>query len=189
MKRRAIRESLSGRRVRGLRPRRVRTAGGRASGERGVVMVELALVLPLLTMLIFGGLSAGIAYDHKLDVTHAAREGARYGATVAELQCSPTSKCGGKNWAQLVRSVAVARSNGALSDAQVCVSLVSGSSGTPVGAQFTTKSDGSACFSDGNGDPGKRVQVSATRTGDKINAVLFSMPVTQSSSATARFEE
>ena len=161
----------------------------RATGEQGSAMVEFAIVLPLLAMLIFGGLSASIAYNYKLDVTHAAREGARYGAAVPELQCSPTANCGGKNWAQLVRTVVATRSNGAVTEAQVCVALVSGSSGTPVGPSFTTQVGGTACFNDGNGDAGKRVQVSANRTGEKINAVIFSMPVTLESKATARFEE
>ena len=161
----------------------------RARGERGAALVEFAIVLPVLAMLIFGGLSAALAYDHKLDVTHAAREGARYGATVPELQCSPTSNCGGQTWAQLVRSVVVSRSNGSLSASQVCVALVSGTSGASIGSSFTTQVDGTACFNDGNGDPGKRVQVAANRTGDKIDAVIFSMAVTLSSTATARFEE
>jgi TadE-like protein len=174
---------------RGDQPGSTRPMYPRSRGERGAALVELLLVLPLLAMLIFGGLSAANAYSHKLDVTHAAREGARYGATVPELQCSPVSNCGGKTWAQLVRSVAVGRSNGALTDTGVCVALVSGSTGTPIGSGFTTRTDGAACFDDGNGDPGKRVQVRATRTGDKLSAVLFSIPVTQSSTATARFEE
>ena len=56
--------------------------------ERGTALVEFALVLPLVLMLAFGVVTAGLTYNHKIDLTHAAREGARYGATLAQLQCS-----------------------------------------------------------------------------------------------------
>jgi Flp pilus assembly protein TadG len=157
--------------------------------ERGAALGELVILLPVMFMVIFGALSAAINYNRKLDVTHAAREGARYGATLPELQCTPTSSCGGRPWAQHVQSVVVERSDGTLDTAEVCVSLVKGSTGTPIGASFTTKPDGSACFNDGNGDAGKRVQVSTRRTGDAIDAILVRVPVTLASDATARFEE
>jgi Flp pilus assembly protein TadG len=159
------------------------------ANEHGAALVELLIVIPLLCMIVFGGLSAAINYNRKLDVTHAAREGARYGATLPELQCTPTTNCGGRTWAQHVRSVVVERSDGTLDGGQVCVSLVKGSLGDPVGTAFTTKSDGTACFDDGNGDSGKRVQVSTRRTGDSINAIFVRVPVTLESDATARFEE
>jgi Flp pilus assembly protein TadG len=157
--------------------------------ERGAALVELLIVIPLLSMLVFGGLSAAIIYNRKLDITHASREGARYGATVPELQCNPVTNCSGRTWAEHVRTVVIERSEGTLSASQVCVSLVKGVSGTPINASFTTKADGSACFDDGNGDSGKRVQVEARRTGDAISAVLVRIPVTLTSDATARFEE
>jgi Flp pilus assembly protein TadG len=157
--------------------------------EHGAALVELLILLPLLFMIIFGGVSAAISYNRKLDVTHAAREGARYGAALPELQCTPTSNCNGHNWAQHVQAVVVERSDGTLTAAQVCISLVKGATGVPVGASFTTKGDGTSCFDDGNGDAGKRVQVSTRRTGDSINAVFVRVPVTLASDATARFEE
>lgn len=49
-----------------------------AHREHGVVMVEFALVLPLLTMLIFGFLKFGVAMNAKIDSTHLTAEGARY---------------------------------------------------------------------------------------------------------------
>ena len=45
------------------------------------------------------------------------------------------------------------------------------------------------CYSDGNDDPGKRVQVGIRKTGDKIDGILFKMPVTLTSQATAKFEQ
>jgi len=43
-----------------------------------VVLVEFALVLPLLVLLIFGFLKVGIAFEAKIDSTHLTAEGARY---------------------------------------------------------------------------------------------------------------
>ena len=52
--------------------------------------MEMALVVPLFLALVLGIVSTGIVYNHKLDLVHAAREGARYGATVPVQQCVPT---------------------------------------------------------------------------------------------------
>jgi Flp pilus assembly protein TadG len=48
-----------------------------SSSERGVAAIEFALVLPLLILLIFGMIEFGRAYNAKITVTHAAREGVR----------------------------------------------------------------------------------------------------------------
>ena len=163
---------------------------GAESGERGAALVEFALVLPLLLTVVLGGISGGTVLSRKETLTHAAREGARYGAIVAKTQCQPTSQCGGSTWAQLVQSVVVARSQGLASTSQVCVALVTGA-GTVVdgNADFTTRTDGTSCYDDGGADGLPRVQVAVTRTGDKLSAVFFQIPVTLSAAATARFEQ
>lgn len=46
--------------------------------EDGAVLVEFALVLPLLVLLLFGFLQFGIAMNAKIDSTHLTAEGARY---------------------------------------------------------------------------------------------------------------
>ena len=160
------------------------------SNERGAALVEFALLLPILAMIVFGALTAGMAYNHKMDLTHAAREGARYGATVPEAQCTPVANCGGLNWDELVQSVVAERSFGAVTASQVCVALVSGSASppAPIGATYTTKTDNTACYDDGSGDTGKRVQVYIRKTDDKIDAVLFKANITLTSKATAKFE-
>jgi hypothetical protein len=48
------------------------------SREDGAVLVEFALVLPLLCLLVFGFLQFGIAMNAKIDATHLTAEGARY---------------------------------------------------------------------------------------------------------------
>jgi Flp pilus assembly protein TadG len=155
-------------------------------------MVEFALILPLVLMLAFGMVTAGLTYNHKIDLTHAAREGARYGATLAQLQCAGSpNPCGTKTWAQVVQSVVVERAFGDVTAAQVCVSLVTGNPGAVLASGFSVNSpnpDGT-CYSDGNGDAGKRVQVAITKTGDKIDGIMFKLPVTLTSQATAKFEQ
>ena len=52
----------------------------RARGHRGAALVEFALVLPVLTLFLFGIVQFGIAYDRQQSVNSGAREGARLGA-------------------------------------------------------------------------------------------------------------
>lgn len=53
------------------------TTHRKTGGDRGVTAVEFAIILPLLLMLIFGIIEFGRAYQARLTVTHAAREGVR----------------------------------------------------------------------------------------------------------------
>ncbi len=48
--------------------------------ERGAVVVEFALVLPLLVLFVFGIVEFGRAYNAKIELTSAVREGARAAA-------------------------------------------------------------------------------------------------------------
>ena len=50
---------------------------GSTTRERGVTAVEFAIILPILLMLVFGVIEFGRAYQARLTVTHAAREGVR----------------------------------------------------------------------------------------------------------------
>ena len=107
----------------------------RRSTELGAAAVELAMVLPLFLALVLGILTGGIAMDHKIGVTNAAREAARYGAIVPASQCADTTKCGGRNWAQLVQAVAGDRLSGEVPASQICVALVSGPGSQSAGAK------------------------------------------------------
>jgi Flp pilus assembly protein TadG len=156
------------------------------TGERGAALVEFALVLPLFLMITFGMLTAGIAFNHKIDLSHAAREGARYAATVPLTQCATIANCGNKTWPDLIQSVVAERSYGDVTatDAQVCVAVVTGANS--VLSSYST--DGTTCYDDGGADTGNRVHVSITKTGDRIQAILFSLPVTLTTKATAKLE-
>ena len=153
------------------------------------MIVEFALVLPILAMFALGIITGGVAFNNKQQITSAARDGARYGATVAADQCASPSDCGGLTWAQMVRNVTVQRSNGSATVSGVCVALVAGAGAapTPLDAAHTTKADGTACYADGSSDEGLRVQVVVTRT-DVLDAVLYKQTLDLESRAIAQFE-
>jgi Flp pilus assembly protein TadG len=164
--------------------------------ERGAALVEFVLIVPVALLVIFGGITAALAYEHKADVVHAVRDGARYGATVPLAQCDTTANCGSRNWAELVQYVTAQRSDGALSTSQIGVALVAGSSGAVFtrtggvyGTGVTSTFPTTGCFNDGNADTGMRVHVSAVRGGDRINLIVTNVPVTLSSNGAARYEQ
>lgn len=160
--------------------------------ERGAALVEFALVFPVVIMLIVGMVTAGHAYNQKLQVTHATREGARFAATVSPTQAFTN----GDTWAHNVRDLVVERSAGVLAPGQVCVSLVEGSPGTvhAGSADYSTAGAGTPCIAGqpypvaAGTDQGLRVQVTASRPG-KIELVVFGdFNFTMSASATAKSE-
>jgi Flp pilus assembly protein TadG len=52
--------------------------------ERGAALVEMALILPLFVLLLFGMIEASWAFAQANDVRHGAREGARLAAVGAD---------------------------------------------------------------------------------------------------------
>ena len=50
---------------------------GRTNNEDGAAAVEMALVLPILLLLVFGIIEFGFIFNRYISVTHAAREGVR----------------------------------------------------------------------------------------------------------------
>jgi Flp pilus assembly protein TadG len=142
--------------------------------ERGATLVEFVIVLPILAALVLGIMSFGTAHAQRLALTNAAREGARYGATL------PVSA---PNWAQTVSDVTTASATGELDAGvpgrSVCVALNSGSgwSGT----------SGAPCFNDGRPANEPRVQVLVGRT-TSIEAFFFSKSMNLSGRAVVRYE-
>ena len=55
----------------------LRRALGRARDERGTSLTELALVMPVLLLILFGMIDFGKAINYWIDETHLANEGAR----------------------------------------------------------------------------------------------------------------
>lgn len=70
--------------------RRVSRHGFR-QGEKGAISVEFALVLPLLVLLILGGMDFGHMFYIQHVLTLASREGARYAARYTGTSSEPTA--------------------------------------------------------------------------------------------------
>ena len=158
----------------GPRHRRVR--------ERGAGFVELALAAPVLVSLLLGTVTSALALNDDLQLTHAAREGARYGAAVPAEETFSSG-----TWADNVRDVVVERFGDDLDPTAVCVALVTGSGATPISAAHTTNSDGTGCYLDGSGMTDARVQVTISRDAS-IDTGFYSHDLELSSEATAMHE-
>jgi Flp pilus assembly protein TadG len=63
----------------------------RGRGEEGVTAVEFAIILPVLSLLILGGMDLAHGYYIKHIITNASREGARYAAAYTSSASPPTS--------------------------------------------------------------------------------------------------
>lgn len=92
----------------------------RCRSERGAVVLEMALVAPLLLALLLGITSGGQAYSTKVTMVGAVREGARFGATL-QLGTGPTAV---SDFEASVVDRVVSSSAGRLAPGDVCVRLV-----------------------------------------------------------------
>jgi Flp pilus assembly protein TadG len=105
---------------------RLRSAGVGARDERGVALVEFALLLPVLVVLLFGMLDFGKAFNYWIDGTHLANEGARW----AVVNRNPSTS--GQTLQEYIRSQATTaeyRNGGSTSvpDAlKVCITFPNG---------------------------------------------------------------
>lgn len=157
-------------------------SGSTHRSDEGAALVEFALVLPLFAMLIVGLFSSAVLYDGRMQLTHAAREGARYGATVPADQ----TFTGGGTWANNIRALVLQREGGRIGDGEVCVALVEGSPAVPVSSSHTTT--GGVCYDDSaSGEDGQRVQIRVERT-MMFEAVVFSREITTVATASSRHE-
>jgi len=154
-------------------------------GEDGSNIVEFVIILPLLLTLVFGLITAGIAFSNKLSTTNGAREAARYAATLPP----PEDALG--TWFEDVISTAENSSSGDLDtdrdDHLVCVARTAdGSTWESARQQGGTLTMGAdSCFTDTRDDA--RVQVRVQRPGE-IDAIFYRFDVTLTGQAVARWE-
>jgi Flp pilus assembly protein TadG len=138
--------------------------------------VEFAILLPVFVMFALGTLTGGQAYSHKIGLTQAAREGARFGATL------PMPPPGGStigDWLEQVRLATVAAAGDDFRAGQdsstMCVAFVYGQNATK-NTKITMTASGtvtaattgasSVCWSDGVTQADNRVQVEIVRDVD-----------------------
>ncbi len=156
--------------------------------DSGASLVEFALVLPVFMMLLLGMLTGGLAYNRKLSVAQATREGARYGATLPITAAVPVD-----TWLTRVAGVTIASSDDELAANKpgqtVCVAHVA-SSGTARRRQQTGAAvifDNNPCIANDGRSGEARVQVVAGRS-STLEALVFSRNLDLTSRAVARFE-
>ena len=168
----------------------------RRQGERGAALVEFALILPLFMTLILGMFSGGAAYNQDLSITHAAREGSRYAATLAKEPGGLPAA----NWRGAVKDRVLEASTEELDLTKqghfVCVALVkpdgavwtdSGSNAYSATFGLPPSAPPSGCYTDGISDTYSRVHVLVGRPG-KIETIFFTYDLRLKSRGTARFE-
>jgi hypothetical protein len=104
-----------------LSPPRARTGG-----EGGAAAVEMALVMPLLLLLVFGIIEFGFIFNRYITLTHAAREGVRQlalgtdsGAAVAGAEGAAGPNADGRFGSDAIRCTA--SSSGRLGDETVAM--------------------------------------------------------------------
>lgn len=158
---------------------------GRRSADTGAAMIEMAVVIVLLVTLLVGTVTAAVAYGRGNSIQNAAREAARYGATLPDG--------GTSEWFTAVRDVARAAAIGDLDPGVpgqlICIAFITENDAathvTDVGG-VTGGIQGGGCFSDGRSDEA-RVQVLVERE-TTLEVVVFSRDVTLSASSAARYE-
>jgi Flp pilus assembly protein TadG len=156
--------------------------------DRGAAAVEFALLLPIFVMLAFGTLTGGQAYVHKIGLTQAAREGARFGAT---LPMPPPGGTSIGDWLEQVRLATVSAAGDDFRAGQdsstMCVAFIYGLDNTKntkitmtTAGSVTSATTGttSTCWSDGVNQSDNRVQVEITRQVDLNIGVKVWHPTT-----------
>ena len=146
--------------------------------ERGNGLVEMALVLPIAMCLLLGILTGGQAYFQKISLVDAAREGARYGASLK----IPTANTA--DWKVAVKNRVASLSGGQLTAADVCVDLVK-----PTGSNTACGvNDPQGAAADPTSiAPASVVKVSVSKA-TRIDFLFFSKTPTLTSKVAARYE-
>lgn len=152
--------------------------------ERGAVMVEFALVFPLLMLLFLGTITSGLAFDRSQSLAHSAREASRFAATL------PVPAGGTTEWLDEVAAAAVDNADGNLAATSpgqyLCVALIR-DSGTHRRLEISgvVNYDQARCFDDAV--DGRRVQVVSQREAT-IELMTYTPTVTLTKRASARYE-
>ena len=160
--------------------------------ERGGALLELALVLPLIMAFVTGVVTGGIGLSRDISLNNAAREGARFGATLPYTDLSA--------FLNTVADVSVNAATGELDDGEpareVCVAYVYPDGTDPVdrttrlvvdAAGGRTITVGAVCYPDSRPNGERRVQVNAART-TELQAAFWSSTITIEGSSTVRYE-
>ena len=153
----------------------------RLRSHEGANAVEFALVLPMLVILIFGAITAGLSLNTRQQMDHAVREGARFAATLPFDDSG--NPCGGSDsWWDCVRNRVEGSSVGNVNttDGGIGVSYIDVddvASSQRWGTLDTGEADaeeGDPCFEETPALTGARVQVTARMPGT-VDGVFFGL--------------
>jgi Flp pilus assembly protein TadG len=163
--------------------------------QNGAAAVEFALLFPLFMAIVFGVIDMGFAFNQKINLTQAAREASRYGAT---LSLKASHKTGGTldgtvdTWLQKVRDVALQAGGADLASGRagryLCVAYVP-ATGSPTSLTVGSggPSSGSPCFPETPPRSDDRVQVSV-QSNTALDVLLFGGSITVGSESVTHFE-
>lgn len=152
----------------------------RPRDERGIAVVEMALVLPLAMALLLGIFTSGSAYFKKISLVDSTRDGARYGASLKVGNLSLA------DWRQAVRNRVAELSGGQLEAADVCAELVNPRLqplDTSCGVSYPSGAASDPSFI----KPASVVKVSVAKV-TKLEFIFFSTSPTLSAKVAARYE-
>lgn len=177
------------------------TGRRRARGDEGVAIVEMALVLPILVVLILGMFTGALAWNQSQALGQGARVTARYASTLplpvaGELESQAVLDAA---WLKDLIDRTVSASEGQLATdvvgRKVCVAYVDPAGADPdetisrtlTGASTYGAVTATPCFSDGQADTARRIQVLVERSGH-IDTGLYRFPLTLRRTAVYRYE-
>jgi Flp pilus assembly protein TadG len=150
----------------------------RLGGERGSTLVETAIVLPLGMAVLLGIFTGGNAFFEKISLVDAARDGARYGASLK------VPAAGDVDWRQAVRDRVAQLSGGQVAAADVCAELV-----IPTGTNTACGvGDPDGAVTDPSVDaPARVVKVSVAKS-TSLDFIFFRTTPTLTAKIAARYE-
>ena len=146
----------------------------RGRGDAGAVVVEFALVLPVLMTLLLGMISGAVAWNQSQALGQGARVAIRYAATLPlPASADPVAM---DAWLDGIIDRAIAAAEGEMAAGvegrAVCVAYVDPAGAAPdettsrrMDAAGTRTSSAVPCFTDGQGDTERRVQAVLERDG------------------------
>ncbi len=162
--------------------------------ERGVSAVEFALVFPLLIVLTVGMFYAGIALHRQLSLDHAARDGARHGATLVIDDENDGVDGYLDSIVERTKQAATGELNDTGADGRfICVAVRYRDNGDYVeqrrieGDAPASLPSGDLCFDDDRPDNEQRVQVWIGRD-TVFDAVFLRRTISLDTTALARYE-
>lgn len=175
----------------------------RLQGQDGAAAVEFGIISVLVFALVFGMFSGAMAWNAKQALTHSAREGVRFGATLPPPPSDDGTIPDWAAWKERVADVAIEAAYGELNtslypDAYVCVAYIPSGEARhePLGPATSDEgfddtlalsNDPNLCYDDSRDPTEERIQVLVARP-HEFQFILGAVPLALRSRAITRHE-